>query len=113
MGLFSGIRRALFGDERPAERAAKKAAQEAAAAQAEAAKQASETARQQAEYQKSLLAIQQEQQNLTSNNAVDLLTDTTANVVAGGTADIVSSDATLKKKKQVAPGMAAQLGINV
>lgn len=110
--LFDPIKKALFGDPGPAREAARKAAAEAERARKEAADQAAATAKQQTEYQKALLAIQQEQQTLASNQAVDLRTDVVSNVVAAGTADAASAEA-IKKKKQPAPSMAAQLGINV
>lgn len=51
---------------------------------------------------------------LNANNRVDLRADTTANVVAGGMADVIDTAVqSVKKKSATATTLAQQLGINI
>jgi hypothetical protein len=59
-----------------------------------------------------MMNMQRENTELNSANQ-ELSVDTVSNVVAGGTADVTSSDMLKKKRSTVGTGIAASLGINI
>ncbi len=73
-----------------------------------AAKKAAEA---QARAEASRVAAEQATQNMKANFATDLKQENVGTVVSGGTADALSSEDLLKKKKSAA--LSSQLGINV